>query len=208
MKLLAVSGSRNHDGQTARLLTAVCKGFAEAGGTTESVFLPDLKIERCRQCDPDGWGPCRRTHTCIIEDDFQSLLVKIKSADVLVFANPVYFGDLSESMRTLLERLRRTNSPGGPAQAARPGQQAPAAPNIQQPRTPAVGICLAGGRGFGSPGCCAILDSMLQGCGFEIIDMIAARRQNIELKLSILDITGKWLVKRPLSNEGNPPPRE
>lgn len=100
MNLLAISGSRNHKGQTARLINAVCKGFGQAGGTTESIFLPDLKLERCRQCDIDGWGPCRRTQKCVIKDDFSAIKKKIKAADVVLFANPVYFGDLAESMRT------------------------------------------------------------------------------------------------------------
>jgi multimeric flavodoxin WrbA len=35
---------------------AILQGVAEAGLETESVFLPTMDIERCRQCDQNGWG--------------------------------------------------------------------------------------------------------------------------------------------------------
>jgi len=38
-------------------------------------------------------------HRCIIEDDFNSVAAKLAAADAVVFASPVYFVDLSESLR-------------------------------------------------------------------------------------------------------------
>jgi len=46
-----VSGSRNREGRTARAMAAVGKGILSAGGTWESIFLPELAIEKCRQCE-------------------------------------------------------------------------------------------------------------------------------------------------------------
>src|SRR3972149_6402264 len=99
MQILVLSGSRNREGQTARAIKAIQKGISDAKGKSEVLFLTELNLERCRQCDPDGWGLCRREGRCIIEDDFHSIVKKIEAADVVVFANPVYFGDLSESLR-------------------------------------------------------------------------------------------------------------
>jgi len=85
MHLLSLSGSRNHDGQTARIINAVGEGFIKAGGgTTGSIFLPDLKMERCLQCDLDGWGPCRQTQECVIEDDFANLTDKMNLLDASI----------------------------------------------------------------------------------------------------------------------------
>ena len=98
MEILILSGSRSREGQTARAIKAMCKGITGAGGSTETIFLPELKLERCRQCDQDGWGLFRREGHCIVEDDFSSIVKKINTADAIVFANPVYFGDLTESM--------------------------------------------------------------------------------------------------------------
>src|SRR5271157_5965856 len=99
MQILMISGSRNREGRTARSIGAIGQGFIKAGGNSEYIFLPELNIERCRQCDPDGSGVCMREHRCIIEDDFASIVTKLEAADLVVFASPVYFIDLSESLR-------------------------------------------------------------------------------------------------------------
>ncbi len=193
MQILMLSGSRNREGRTARIIEAIGKGVAKAGGNSESIFLTELDIERCRQCEKDGWGICRREERCIIEDDFDTVFAKIKAADAVVFATPVYFGDLTESMRAFLERLRRiSRRPGTPPPASLPGG------------TPAIGVCLAGGGGGNAPSCCVSLERLIQACRFDVVDMIPVRRQNLEFKLPILELTGEWLVTKPTS-EGGPP---
>jgi multimeric flavodoxin WrbA len=187
MKILVLSGSRNPQGKTAKAIESIRKGVATGGGESECIFLPELKLERCRQCESDGWGLCRKEGGCIIEDDFPSLVEKIKKSDVVVFANSVYFGDLTESMRGFLDRLRRT-------------QFMRKDPAISR-GTPAVGLCYAGGSGNGAPNCCASLDRVLQISGFDVVDMIPLRRQNLESKLPALEIIGKWLVTKPTSGQ-------
>ncbi len=190
MKALILSGSRNREGQTAKAIKAVQKGLTAGKAKSEVIFLTELNLERCRQCDPDGWGLCRKEGRCIIEDDFASLAKKVKAADVLVFANPVYFGDLSESMRCFLDRYRRTLFK--PGAAPRPGFPMGGG-------TPAIGICYAGGSGNGTVSCAASLERVLQTCGFDVVDMIQVRRQNFDFKLPILEMTGKWLATKPTS---------
>ena len=175
MKVLVISGSRNPQGQTAK----AAKAFLE-GAKGELIFLPPMHIERCRQCDDNGWGICRTEGRCIIEDDFASLVEKVKSADAVAFATPVYYSDLSESLRAFLDRLRRTCI----TDAGKPGIHG----------KQAVGICVAGGGGGGAPMCAASLERILQTCGFDVVDMIPVRRQNLESKLGILKDTGKRLA--------------
>jgi multimeric flavodoxin WrbA len=184
MQVTVLSGSRNREGRTARAIEALCKGVEKADGRTETIFLLELNIERCRQCDADGWGDCRREGRCVIEDDFTSVVDKVKSSDVVVFANPVYFADLSEIMRSFLDRVRRTGFHR--KESSMKG-------------IPAVGICLSGGGGGGAPACAANLDRILQMCGFDVVDMILLRRQNLEAKLPVLELTGEWLATRPTS---------
>jgi len=182
MSLLVISGSRNPQGQTARAADALLAGAAEAGATGEQVFLPKLSIERCRQCDDAGWGICRTQGKCVIDDDFASIVDKIEAADAVAFANPVYFGDLSESLRAFLDRLRRTcMSESGKGRIA--GKKA-------------VGICVAGGGGGGAPNCALSLEKVLSICGFDVVDMVPARRQNLEMKRDVLRVVGKWLAKQ------------
>ena len=202
MSILVISGSRNRKGKTAQAMDAVCNGVAKAGGKSESVFLPELKLERCRQCNPDGWGICRTEGRCIIEDDFASIVDKIKAADAVVFANPVYFSDLCESLRGFLDRYRRIRfstafrppAPGGPPMGLGGGGK------------PAVGYCYAGGSGMGTINCLANLERQLQTCGFDLVDMVPARRQNLDMKLPYLEKIGEWLVSKPTSGPWPPPP--
>ena len=179
MRVLAIVGSRNPKGQTARAVGALLEGATSQGAECEKVFLPEMKIERCRQCEDDGWGICRKEGHCVIEDDFASIVDKLENANVAIFATPVYFGDLSESMRAFLSRLQRTcTHESGKNRII---------------GKPAMGICVAGGGG-GAQACTVSLEKYLSRCGFDVVDMMPVRRQNLDMKLSILKATGKWLV--------------
>lgn len=179
MTVLMISGSRSPDGQTARAADAMLEG-ASAGSTTEKLFLASLHIERCRQCDDDGWGICNKEGRCVIEDDFASVVEKIRGADAVIFATPVYYSDLSESIRAFLDRLRRigTHEDGRVGMAGKM----------------AIGLCVAGGGGGGTPACCVSLERVLTTCGFDVVDMIPVRRQNLDAKLPRLRSAGEWLV--------------
>jgi multimeric flavodoxin WrbA len=157
------------------------EGAASAGWDIERTFLPELRIERCRQCDENGWGTCRTEGQCEIEDDLAALVDRIRAADAVVFATPVYFGDLSESMRAFTDRLRRMAR----HEVGRAG--------ITDKR--AIGICVAGGGGGGGPACSVSLEKVLRTCGFDVVDMVPARRQNLGLKCEVLRITGRWLAE-------------
>ena len=180
MKAVIISGSRNPEGRTARAAKALAAGLESAGAGVETVFLPELKIERCRQCDENGWGTCRTGGECVIEDDFAGVVERVRGADAAVFATPVYFGDLSESLKALLDRLRRITR----HETGKRGITDKAA----------VGICVAGGGGGGAPRCAGEMERTLATCGFDMIDMIPVRRQNLENKCAVLELTGKWLA--------------
>lgn len=189
MKVVAVIGSRNPEGRTALAAKALTDGMAASGAEVETVFLTELKLERCRQCNPDGWGVCRTEGYCIIGDDFDELEGKLDQADAAVFANPVYFGDQSESMRAFTDRLRRINW------------------MIMQEKgktklfKPVIGISMAGGGGAGTETAGVMLKKVLTTCGFEVIDMINVRRQNFDVKLKALRFQGEWFPEYVTSGE-------
>jgi len=185
MQLLIISGSRNPEGQTARAAIALAEGAADAGCACETTYLPALRIERCRQCENDGWGKCRHGEGCVIEDDLAEMIEKMGAADAVVFATPVYFGDLSESLRALLDRVRRIAIHAGEGSCVR--------------GKPAVGVCVAGGGGGGAPRCAEALEFALASAGFDVIDVIPARRQNLAAKVAVLGQVGAWLASRPTS---------
>lgn len=180
MKVLIVSGSRNPRGQTGQACEALADGSRGAGADVEIVYLPARAVERCRQCDEAGWGLCRQEGRCVIEDGFASIAAAIGEADAVVFATPVYFGDLSESLRAFLDRLRRTcTHESGKTGVA--GKRA-------------AGLCVAGGGGGGSSACLANMEKILQICGFDVVCLVPARRQNLQMKCEVLGVTGRWLV--------------
>lgn len=185
MKIIVICGSRNSNGQTARAADAVRKGLAKAGAAAEQVFLPALKVERCRQCDDNGWGLCRKEGRCVIDDDLGDLVEKIRQADAVVFATPVYYSDLSESLRAFADRLRRicTHEAG----------------RISIKGKPMLGVCVAGGGGGGAPACCVSLEKIMAICGLDVVDMIPVRRQNLQQKLPDLEQAGQWLASGPKS---------
>ena len=185
MKLLLISGSKNREGRTAGILEAISAGAEQAGASTESVFLIEQKLEHCRQCNTDGWGVCRNEGYCVIKDDLQSVYDKIAEADVVVFATPVYFRDLSEVMKVFLDRLRRMTC------------FVESAPTHGKT---AAGVCLAGGGGGGAVQASLNLESTLQMCRFDVVDITPVRRQNYENKLKIMKLTGEWLATKPSSS--------
>lgn len=182
MHAIIISGSRNPAGQTAQAAAAFSDGLSASGFTSDQVFLPSQSIERCRQCDDDGWGICRTEGKCVIEDDFALIFDAVTQADLVAFATPVYFSDLAESLRAFLDRLRRVTrfeSTGALIEGK-----------------PTIGICVAGGGGGGAPMCTVGLEKILTTCGFDVIDLIPVRRQNLDMKRDLLARTGRWIGER------------
>ena len=185
MKVVAILGSRNKKGQTAQAVEACLKGCEKANADIERFFLPTCNIERCRQCEDTGWGLCADQGRCVIEDDFAGIVDTLSKTDIVIFATPVYYAGLSESIKAFLDRLSRI----------RICPEAKLPPKAK----PAIGICVAGGSGGGAVECSAIMEKILKICKFNILDVIPVRRQNLKMKEAILQITGQWIASGQLS---------
>ena len=175
MKSLVIISSKNREGLTARAVNSLINSANDI--EFEIIYLTELKILSCCQCDKDGWGKCKEGF-CIIKDDFNSILRKMKKIDLFIFATPVYFGDISESLKSFLDRLRRISINKRIL-------------DIINKTT--IGICVAGGGGGGSYECVIRLKDILTTCGFSVYDMIPVRRQNFEVKKEMLKTFGKLL---------------
>ena len=196
MDVIIINGARNRTGRTAQAAAALAAGLAAEGASCEAVFLPELNLERCRQCDEDGWGQCRSEGSCIIEDDFAKLVGQIRNAAAVVLATPVYYSDLSESMRAFTDRLRRICTFSEESRRQIEGK-------------PVVCIGMAGGGGGGSAACLGTFERLAGNCRFELLDLISVRRQNLDLKLEVLEATGRWLARQiPHEARLAPPPSE
>jgi len=69
MKVVVILGSRNPEGQTVRAADALLGAMEGEGWEGVRFFLPQMKVERCRQCDENGWGICRTEGRCEVEQD-------------------------------------------------------------------------------------------------------------------------------------------
>ena len=109
MKLLGVVGSPRKNGNSFYLVQKALDGARERDpfAETETVQLADLRIEPCRACESCAKEPFK----CVIEDDFETIFEKMKSADGILLASPRYgpFGASPSKMQALLERLVNIN---------------------------------------------------------------------------------------------------
>jgi multimeric flavodoxin WrbA len=178
MKVIAIQSSPNLDGLTSSLAKAVLRGVEAEGGETELIHLNKLNIKACIACE-DGWGKCRNEGVCILEDDFQNLREKVAQSDVLVFATPVYWHDLSESAKIFLDRLRRCET--GKGFKTFIGKKA-------------IGIASAGGSGKGAVRALYNLEDYLRVLGFDIFDLVPVTRFSKHHKLEMLEKAGRRLI--------------
>lgn len=105
-QVLIITASPNKDGLTAACGNMALEGCSEGGVDAMVVSLNDLDVGMCMACDR-GWGPCRNEHYCKKEDDFQELHRNVGNVDALILITPVYWWEMSESMKTFIDRLRR-----------------------------------------------------------------------------------------------------
>ncbi|MBE6007892.1 MAG: flavodoxin family protein [Lachnospiraceae bacterium] len=99
-KVLVVSTSLRDESNSDTLAIAFLRGAKEAGNETEYVTLQDKTISFCKGCNACQHGQ----KPCVIKDDAVEIAEKIKNADVVAFATPIYFYEMAGQMKTMLDR--------------------------------------------------------------------------------------------------------
>ena len=108
MKFVIISGNPKKEGLTHNMTMQIFHG-AEAGGA-EVEIVNVCGMTYCRSCN-GGAGKCITEHRCIFgSDGFSAAQDKIRSADALAFISPVYWEEVSEGLKSFLDRLRRCES--------------------------------------------------------------------------------------------------
>ena len=98
-KVLIVSTSIRNGSNSEILAHEVERGVLDAGNEVESVSLAGKNVSFCRGC-----LACQKTGCCVIRDDMDALIEKVREADVLVFATPIYYYEMSGQMKAFLDR--------------------------------------------------------------------------------------------------------
>lgn len=100
-KIVILVGSVRKDGNTDLLAQAFADG-AKKKNDVEIVSVADYKVNPCIGCNS-----CflRENHQCFQQDDMQMIYEKLKQADMVVVASPVYFYGISAQLKAVIDRL-------------------------------------------------------------------------------------------------------
>lgn len=109
MNILAVQGSpRPKVSNTGKLLRPFLAGAESQGAATETIFLKDKNIHWCMGCYT-CWT--KTPGICVFKDDMPELLEKVKECDVLVYATPLYYFNMTALTKTFQDRLLPLSDP-------------------------------------------------------------------------------------------------
>jgi multimeric flavodoxin WrbA len=101
MKVLGISTSPRLSSNSDRLLRKALAGAGSTGAEAEYLQLYKFNIKPCTAC-----GACYATGECIIDDDFNVVLSKMKNAQRLIFATPIYFMSVCAQAKILIDRCQ------------------------------------------------------------------------------------------------------
>ncbi|WP_283675596.1 flavodoxin family protein [Butyricicoccus sp. Marseille-Q5471] len=99
-KVVVLSTSIRPNSNSDILADEFARGAKDSGNEVEKVSLVGKELNFCRGC-----LACQKTGKCIIQDDAIEIAEKVKNADVVVFATPVYYYAMSGQMKTLIDRM-------------------------------------------------------------------------------------------------------
>lgn len=98
--VLIISSSLRKGSNSDILADEFERGAKEAGHQVEKVSLKDKTIGFCKGC-----LACQKIKRCVMHDDADLISQKMLTADVVVFATPIYYYELSGQLKTLLDRM-------------------------------------------------------------------------------------------------------
>ena len=98
-QVLVISTSLRANSNSAKLAAAFAKGARNAGNGVMEISLIGKQISFCRGC-----LACLKSGRCLIPDDAPKITEQIRTAQVICFATPIYYYEMSGQMKTLLDR--------------------------------------------------------------------------------------------------------
>ena len=99
MKAIGIVGSPRKNGNTEIYTRHTLKAISEEGIDTEIITLAGMDIKPCNAC-----MVCKEKETCPIKDDVFPIYQKMKAADAVILASPVYFGSATAQIKALMDR--------------------------------------------------------------------------------------------------------
>lgn len=98
--IVVISTSIRANSNSEVLAKSFADGAMSAGNQVEFISLKEKQIGFCKGC-----LVCQTTGNCVIKDDVTEMMDKVMAADVVAWATPIYYYEMSGQMKTLIDRL-------------------------------------------------------------------------------------------------------
>jgi len=99
-KVTVISTSIRPNSNSELLAKSFVEGAEAAGNEVTFITLKDKDIRFCKGC-----LSCHQTGKCIIQDDVAPIMDAVLHADVVAWATPIYYFEMSGQMKTLIDRM-------------------------------------------------------------------------------------------------------
>ena len=105
MKVMAIIGSPRKGGNTELLVDRVIEGCRSSGNAEiEKVFITDRNIQYCSGCLTCTFPP-PGTGKCVLRDDMDVLIEKIRESDAFIFGTPNHMRTVAAPLLNFLARM-------------------------------------------------------------------------------------------------------
>lgn len=110
MNVIAINGSPKAEGNTYYGLKIVCESLENEGISTEIIHVGNKNIRGCMAC---GACAANKNEKCVIDDEVNPIIQKLKSADGIIIGSPVYYASMAGTMKCFLDRAFYVASANG-----------------------------------------------------------------------------------------------
>ena len=99
-KVIVISTSLRVGSNSDMLAEKFAEGAKASGNEVEKISLREKKVQFCVGC-----LSCQKTGACVFKDDVPAIMEKVLNADVVCWATPIYYYEMSGQMKTLIDRM-------------------------------------------------------------------------------------------------------
>ena len=99
-RVVVISTSMRAGSNSQFLAEKFAEGAKNEGNEVEFISLRGKEIKFCVGC-----LACQKLGACVIKDDVPVIMESVLNADVVCWATPIYYYEMSGQMKTLIDRM-------------------------------------------------------------------------------------------------------
>ena len=99
-RVVVISTSLRPGSNSNAMAEKFAEGARAAGNEVEFISLRGKEIRFCTGC-----LSCQKMSACVIKDDVPAIMERVLNADVVCWATPIYYYEMSGQMKTLIDRM-------------------------------------------------------------------------------------------------------